>query len=242
VRIVVNHLTRMSHGYICAAGIDLETGAHIRPTSYGRLSQHLLTKYGGPFDLGNIVDLGRVVHEGKPPETEDHRFEPKQARRLRLAAADEFWERLTRTAESRLSSIFGPVLTRAGAFSYTVPLGAGQASLGCLAPPHRPELYLKPRPGRSDQVRMRLSDGEIEADAGVTDLRLYDDQDNAPDQRLVADIAAWMTKSRGVILSVGLSRPFGPDPDAPPVHWLQVNNIHFVEAPLWRPRLDDDLD
>ena len=39
-----------------------------------------------------------------------------------------------------------------------------------------------------------------------------------------------------LLLSVGLTRPFAPSPDAPPIHWLQVNNIHLEPDPCWRLR------
>jgi hypothetical protein len=239
MQIVVNHLTRMSPGYICVAGIDLQAGAHVRPVGYGRLSAGLLTTYGGPFDIGQVVDLGRVVQAGKPPEIEDYRFEAKRARRLRLATADEFWQRLGLAATSHVSEIFGPALTRMGARRYAVAVGEGQSSLGCLMPSHRPELYLKPRPDKPAQVRLRLWDGEIEIDAGVTDIRLYDVTSGAPDVELVRHVAAWLARSACVILSVGLSRPFSPDPDLPEVHWLQINNVHFAEVPLWQPAWQD---
>ncbi len=35
-----------------------------------------------------------------------------------------------------------------------------------------------------------------------------------------------------VLLSVGLTRAFSTG-GFPPVHWLQVNNIHFRKNPLW---------
>ncbi len=77
MQILVNHLTRMQPGYICVAGIDLETGTHVRPVLwYGRLSTSLLLKNGGPFELGCVVDLGPTVCVGRAPEHEDHRFNP----------------------------------------------------------------------------------------------------------------------------------------------------------------------
>jgi len=61
LKIVVNHLTRMQQGYLCVAGLDVNTGEHVRPVLPGqRLPTSLLTRYGGPFDMGVIVDLGAV--------------------------------------------------------------------------------------------------------------------------------------------------------------------------------------
>ena len=60
MRIVVNHLTRMMKGYICAAGIDEETNEHVRPVLPGvRLRVDLLEERGGPFSMAALVDLGR---------------------------------------------------------------------------------------------------------------------------------------------------------------------------------------
>lgn len=39
-----------------------------------------------------------------------------------------------------------------------------------------------------------------------------------------------------VILSLGLTRAFAPSPGHPRVHWLQVNNTHLKENPVWRLR------
>ena len=35
MKIVVNHLTRMQPGYICVAGLDFQTNAHVRPVLAG---------------------------------------------------------------------------------------------------------------------------------------------------------------------------------------------------------------
>src|SRR5215210_1099974 len=59
MRILVDHLTRMQPGYFCAAGIDLESGRHVRPVlRRGRLTTDLLGTNGGPFDIGSVLDLG----------------------------------------------------------------------------------------------------------------------------------------------------------------------------------------
>ena len=68
--------------YICVAGIDPDTGKHIRPTVRGRLSRALLRENGGPFDIAGLVDLGEVIPVGVAPEVEDHFFYHWQARYL----------------------------------------------------------------------------------------------------------------------------------------------------------------
>jgi hypothetical protein len=37
-----------------------------------------------------------------------------------------------------------------------------------------------------------------------------------------------------VILGVGLTRAFQREQNGPGRHWLQVNNIHFEDQPIWR--------
>ena len=86
VRIVVDHLTRMQHGYVCAAGIDVESKAHIRPElPMLRLPATLTATYGGPFDIATEIDLGPVSDIGSAPEVEGPhvrcRFARETARR-----------------------------------------------------------------------------------------------------------------------------------------------------------------
>ena len=169
MRILINHLTRMQPGYICVAGIDLETGAHVRPVlQYGRLTIDLLLKRGGPFDLGCVVDLGPTVHIGHAPEHEDHRFDPAKAVCLGRLSNDYFWNKLRDSASDTLQGIFGRELIRGGKIC-TVDIGKGTASLGCLAPRGRPSLYVN----RRDSVRISFPWLSPPADLSVTDLRIY---------------------------------------------------------------------
>lgn len=234
MRIIVNHLTRMRQGFICVAGIDADRGAHVRPETDDRLSVRRLTTFGGIFDIGRLVDLGRTSYVGHPPEVEDYRFDPRRAAYRRTLTPDEFWSQLRQVAHPRLSDIFGPELTLTGQHAYTVAAGHGLASLGCLALTGTPELYLRPRPGRTDQVRLRFSDGERDVDASVTDIRLYDLAEFSPKHDLIARIASRLPRGGSIILSIGLTRAYAQDSDHLPVHWLQVNNIHVEAGPLWQ--------
>ncbi|HEX5442144.1 MAG TPA: hypothetical protein VFW76_14745, partial [Ktedonobacterales bacterium] len=91
MRIIVNHLTRMQPGYICVAGVDLQTGKHVRPVQLGRLSRTRLTRFGGPFDIATLVDLGRVEYVGAAPKVEDYRFSFDEAHPYFVAAPRDFW-------------------------------------------------------------------------------------------------------------------------------------------------------
>jgi hypothetical protein len=235
MQIVVNHLTRMQQGFICVAGLDLATGRHVRLEPADRLSLRHLARHGGPFALGGVVDLGRVQSRGHPPMVEDCHVDLRRLRRLRLMSAAEFWQRLAAVAQPRLAAIFGPALTITDSGVGTVAPGHGVASLGCLLVSSPPHLYLRRRPDRPPQVRLHVADSDIAVDAPVTDLRLYDydAEEQAPDERLTADLDRWLRRGGDVILGVGLSRPFAADPDQPSVHWLQVNAIFPAEVPLW---------
>jgi hypothetical protein len=234
MQIVVNHLTRMQPGFICVAGLDVETNAHVRPTTTSRLSARLLVRHGGPFDLGAIVDLGATYRAGRPPEIEDYSFQPRLARRVGQLAPAEFWDRLLAVSATRLHDLFGPALTRRGARSCAVDAGKGTASLGCLLPAEPPTLSTRARPGRPDQVRLGVSDGRFALDLGVTDIRLYGADHVTPDRERIEQVAARLRGGVATVLAVGLTRASAGTPDYPPVHWLQVNSIHLADDPGWR--------
>ena len=92
----------------------------------------------------------------------------------------------------------------------------------------------KNRPGKPSQIRMQFSDGDYVLDCGVTDIRLYRDDHVTPDTKRVERVAKRLKSATGLILSVGLTRPYASSPDFSPVHWLQVNNIHLQDDPIWQ--------
>jgi len=234
MKIIVNNLTRMERGYICVAGVDAETAKQVRPILAGRLNTSFLMRNGGPFDMACLVDLGPTTYAGHPPEVEDHNFDPRKVSRLELVPSDRFWKLLRQLAKFRLSEVFGPELSGRGASSCGVDIGFGSASLGCLIPSRVPSLYLRPRPDREPQIRMHLTDGYFDLDLSVTDIRLYGDDHVTPNENLVPQVDKRLKSDTGVILSVGLTRPFSPSQDLPPIHWLQVNNLHLQDEPAWQ--------
>lgn len=230
MRILVNHLTRMQPGYFCAAGIDLETGRHIRPVlRRGRLTSDLLSTNGGPFDLGSVLNLGPTIDAGRTPELEDQRFDPEGARRLYDEGADDYWEALERVARESLEEIFGPALELWDE-SGTVDVGEGKASLGCLKPEKQPWMYVDHR----GTVRLVLDYLMPSVDLSVTDLRLYERDGRTPRRDLVQSVQKRLETGVETILSVGLTRPWQKRDDTEERHWLQLNNIHLKDNPLWQ--------
>ena len=65
-------------------------------------------------------------------------------------------------------------------------------------------------------------------------LRLHATDRETPKRDAVRRVMDRLAAGEGVVLSVGLSRPFQKSGDAVPKHWLQVNNIHLESEPLWR--------
>ena len=237
MRILINHLTRMHGGHICVAGVDVDTLRHVRPILQQEgIPFYLLARYDGPFDMARIVDLGAARPQPERPHVEDHVFVPSRAKFERTASSDEFWNLLHEVTRTRLREIFGNTLRPLGNARYGTDLGRGTASLGCLLPHGPPELYLgTSRQGRP-QIRMRISDGEIHADAGVTDLRLFQEDHATPDSDLVRGVAKWIHDSDCVLLGVGLTRKFRPSEQHDYFHYFQVNNIHLKEDPVWQLR------
>ena len=226
----------MKSPFICVAGVDWSTRAHVRPVLADRqqLRTALLVRNGGPFEMAGRVDLGAVTPIASPPENEDHRFVPQQAARGGDLSPAKFWLLLNDLAEARLARLFGPELTKRGSSAAAVDKGRGMASLGCLAPTGRPKLYVRARVGRPAQVRLRVSDAELDLDLSVTDIRLYGADHVTPDPPTIDRVARRLADGEPVILSVGLTRASASSPDFAPVHWLQVNNIHLESDPTWR--------
>ena len=110
----------------------------------------------------------------------------------------------------------------------------GRASLGVLIPRQPPRLTLGTKPDGRAVVRLALADAGTTFDLSVTDLRLYTDDGARPAAETIRDVADRLARGVPVLLSVGLTRPFSARPDEPPLHWLQVNNIHLEDDPTWR--------
>jgi hypothetical protein len=230
LRILINHLTRMQPGYFCVAGLD--TLRHIRPVlRRGRLTTDLLRPNGGPFDVGSVVYLGSTISAGHPPELEDRRFDLARARWLFDEDPADFWDTLHRVARESLAEIFGPALELWDE-SGTVDVGEGSSSLGCLRPEKQPWLYIDHR----GTVRLVLDYLIPSVDLSVNDLRLYETDGRTPRRDLIAGVQKRLESGVGVILSVGLTRPFQKWGDTEERHWLQVNNIHLEDNPLWQLR------
>ena len=235
MQIVVNHLTRMRRGHICVAGINLANGQHVRPLPRNELIYRDLAAHGGLFEIGAVLDLGWPKFIGKLPEVEDHEIWRKRTRTLAELSPAEFWSRLKTDAKPTLIDIFGPDLQPIGHDRAAIDPGHGQVSLGTLLITKQPpELFIESHQPR-DRIRLRLKTGRIPLSVPVTDIRLYGLDHLTPDPVAVEQAQERLRTSAEVILSVGLSRAYADWlSDQPERHWLQVNNLHFVEDPYWR--------
>lgn len=225
----------MQKGFICVAGIDLATGQHVRPMLRSPLRKEMLARYGGPFDIGRLVDLGWTRYVGTRPETEDYLFHQSEACSIGDMPAPELWAWLARLAKPKLGEIFGRDLQPRGRCSYAVDVGRGVASLGCYRAAGRLRLFLQQRDVQSrGRVRLEFRSGEHEFQLSVTDIRMYRDDHVTPDPEAIARVGQRLEAEPDVILGVGLTRAFRGQQDEPALHWLQVNNIHFANEPGWR--------
>jgi len=233
-QLVITHLTRMTPGRICVAGLDLATCQHRRlvlPRQH--IKTDMLARYGGPFDIGHLVACRRGRSQPRPPHVEDYLIPLAQITLQGIVEPAQYWDLLKQVGKTSLREIFGSALHQLGNSAYGTAAGQGEASLGCLRLRQRPELYLGGRP-EHPQVRLRFTDGELRVEAPVNDLRLYGENHYSPLPQQLAATQERLRTSQGVILSLGLTRAFAATAEQPPVHWLQVNNLHFQEQPLWR--------
>lgn len=228
MEIVVTHLTRMSAPRMCVAGLEQESGANVRPIPrFGRLEASDLRSRGGAFGLACPVDLGGVVPRPAPPESEDMVFELDDADGSESLSEDEFWTLLQRSSESSLAEIFGSRLIHDGQTA-SMEQGGGPRSLGHLAPRGRTTLDLS-----FGKPKLHLTDTDLGAlRLPVTDLRLFN-PDTGDLQEELADQLADRIGHCEAVLAVGLSRPWDRHDGEPPRHWLQVNNVHLEDNPLW---------
>jgi hypothetical protein len=234
MQLVVNHLTRMEEGFICVAGMEIPTHRHIRPVlAEARLTSSLLACHGGVFELGAVIDLGQTAYVGQAPEVEDHQFVPNLAKKVSVCSPGQFWSEVQNIAMSRLVDIFGLDLKARGYRSCGVDLGKGKASLGCLIPASPITLSSVTGGGRSPRVLADISDGQFRLELSVTDIRLFQADHLTPKQSKIAWLEPLLVDPAKVVVSVGLTRPFAKKPSDPKVHWLQINNIHLAQDPLW---------
>ena len=239
--IVVNHLTRMREGRICIAGVEPESGRHIRPvTKWGQIDGRLLAGRSldgreGPFNMAHVVDLDHVVPDPQNPHVEDHAFVPWKARFIERLHPEDFWALLYRMSRPRLKTIFGDELRLTDRQACGIDMGAGNASLGVLRPANRPQIYLRREKNPAQpSVRMQIDDGQLRVDVGVTDLRLFGSDHISVNESMVERVGRRLQGSGPVLLGMGLGRAFAPRSEKGSArHWLQVNNIHFEENPIW---------
>jgi hypothetical protein len=236
MKIIIDHLTRMSSGFICAAGIDPETGQHIRPVLRGNQSFPVtkLAIHGGPLAISAIVDLKGAILTPVKPEIEDHLVFQLLMRRAGSLDDGDFWELLAQRSHTRFSTIFGSDLVHDGQ-SCTVTPGSGLASLGLLTPSQSPRISVRQRPNGRSGVRLSVTDGDVYCDLSVTDVRLYRDDNIGnwiPHLAVVQRVSHALQEGEPVVLAVGLTRPFSGS-NGKPRHWLQINNIHFPDSSIF---------
>jgi hypothetical protein len=111
MKIVVTHLTCMQRGTVCVAGLDVESGRHVRPVvPMGVLQSRVTAPRGRAFDMATVVDLGLTRAVPTPPEVEDVEITWWHARAAGLVEPTLFWDMLHLLAQPSLTELFGPSL------------------------------------------------------------------------------------------------------------------------------------
>jgi hypothetical protein len=228
MRIVVNHVTRMSAPRICVAGVDVESLEHVRPTTRASdpITRSLLRAEGGPLRMGAVVELGATQPFPTPPETEDHRFSTANARLVEDMDGDEFLELLEMVSAPDLSSAFGPALDRLR-WNYAVERGCGDRSLAVVRARKRPELQVD----RYGRLRLQIDDVVPQAYVSVTDVRFYAEDQKTPRDRVVQSVRLRLRRGVGAFLMLGLARAYKAHDDDRDRHWLQINGLCLIDRP-----------
>ena len=217
---------------ICIAGLDSDTGVHIRPTTPrdDLITRELLRENGGPLTFGTEVELGEVYPAGSPPEMEDHQFETEALRHVRDLSGDEFLELLEQAQSENLEDAFGPALTRRTPWKYAVDAGEGTASLAVVRCQSAPSLDIDTTFGPKLQLTWR--DPEPQTYLPVTDLRFYDADQKTIKEQVVTDVAVRLGMGVGCLVMLGLARPWLRPGDDAERHWLQLNGLVLEDSPV----------
>lgn len=236
MQIIVNHLHRATAGFISVGGIEPRTGKHVRPLLNGSpfSSQSLLLSKGGLFDLGCLVELGSVEPCGKNPHIEDCTYDPGSACVGDFISGANFFQLLLENAEHDIEKIFGPDLHAQGMSGWLILAGKGRASLGLLSPVDSPELWLKPRVGEPDQIRITFRDRTMTRDLPVTDLRLFADERGTPKEREIDRLNEILQEEKKIVLGLALSPVCNQNGQESKDHWLYVSGVHWPGSALWR--------
>ncbi len=223
----------MSRPYICVAGLLEDGSAHVRPIA-GQLHQTLAGRFGGPFEVGAVVDLGEVRPQPSAPETEDHTFDPTVAATVKALPKTDFWNLLKGASSTSLQTLFGPELetlhTSRGLGAAVLP-GKGARSLAVLRTQGTVTVNVETDYGGKQQVRVVFNSDLGELDLGTTDLRVYNN-DYTVNKEAVSRVQDLLKSSDEILLGVGLARAFARKGDRKR-HWLQANAIYTESDPAW---------
>jgi hypothetical protein len=231
-KIVVEQITRTKSGRVSVAGIDLANQKHVRPVLPYGMSAVVLQSNGGPFDIGNVVDLGESMPDPQKPKVEDHLFQISQTSKMRQADARGFWDLLASVSRRDLATIFGDELVVTETDKAFLPAFAGHASLGCLIPLTRPECFVDAWGMLRIAFVTRLRGKEVRLRLSLSDIRFFND-DNAPVEEVIDYVNARMNIEY-VILGLGVSPSQNASPCYPHIHWLTVNAVHLSGNPIWQ--------
>lgn len=224
MRLIVNHVTRMTGTRICVAGIDTVTYRHVRPVTPpgSLLTRTLLRENRGPFGAGALVDIGNVTPCPNAPETEDHEFDVTCATRVGDVDGEAYLELLGAIGQADIQAAFGPVLVEVRRRKFAVPAGDGERSLA-VVPVTGPELRVM-----SDKLYLRLKAPAAPADLRVTDVRFY-----TPDLRLrrdvIDDVNRRLAAGTPAYAMLGLARAMHDNATERDLHWLMANGLCLAD-------------
>ncbi len=220
-QILVTHLTRMSHPYVCVAGIDTETGQHIRPLPPERRLHYDTTAGADGFGLRRVMELGTVTPATlRAPHLEDRLIDVAAIRTIRMTSGVSFWESLDKRAHQSLDDLWTGDLHYTNQGAYLLA-DSGLSSLGYL----RPEKVRLASSGGS--VRVTFSAGGRALDCSVTDLSCFavTQQRFAPDEHAISQLDKELVRGRPCLFAVGLARPWTGRGFGQEECWVQVNGV-----------------
>ncbi len=235
MRLLITEITRMSPGYICVAGIDLDTGERVRPVmpGGGQIPLAYVVSYRGPVRIARVFSVAQPWYVGIEPEIEDYEIDLGRCQVEKDLDYQRFLDVLRRNATPDWQTAFGDELVRSalanGWNALRTAEGCGDCSL----------VLATLQPG---EFRVEATDRGLRAlwprlgfNFSVTDLRLYqlgaDNRWEVREERLT--VLQSLIRAQPVIVAFGLTRPWAREGDPQRYHWLQVNAIHTEGLDSW---------
>lgn len=228
--VVLTHLTRMSPGYLCAAGIATDTGEHIRLVGDSRnIPRHYLLGGSNPVKPGDTVSFRGRPAESSGPHVEDFQIDLDSISKTGSKSTAELKELLTGVAVIDFESVFGPDFEKVTERTGGLPPTRGATSLGYVKIEGDVEIRVWRDGSERWKIRLEFQLGGSVWSPPLNDYRVWLSDHQTPNERRINAARNALARANTVVASIGVTRAYAV-PDLGKWHWLQINNLYTFKT------------